>query len=548
METHNTTNYIELCKRVNQFTLHSSFFVCSALFSRLQPLFGFGGGHTLDSLLGIYRLGAAVGVEEQLAVLGAVQGLLIAGRIAKIAKSFFANNGGFFGIVFYLADGSFHFFKLLFSGFIFPDLKISYFFLFCKRFELFCQNIILYYKKTKIFLFALDYCSEYMNNCIVIFIFFGRMPLMEKFFEEVKKNFGFGCMRLPMKDGDVDAPLFCRMVDAFLEAGFNYFDTAHGYLGGKSETAICKCLTSRYPRESYVLANKLSNPHFSTEEEILPLFMSQLEACGVDYFDFYLMHAQNKKSFEKFTQCRAYETAFQLKKQGLVRHVGLSFHDKPEVLDNILTTYPEIEMVQIQFNYADYDDPMVESRGVYEICRKHNKPIIIMEPVKGGNLANLIPEAQEVFDRLDQKKSNASYAIRYAAGFEGVFMVLSGMGDMEMMEDNLSFMTDFCPLDKKEQDAVAEVCRILRSRDLISCTNCKYCTEVCPQSISIPGIFSCLNDKKMFDNERSKMFFGMYTKTASPADCIGCRSCEDACPQHLPIVDLLAEAQKTFAD
>lgn len=207
--------------------------------------------------------------------------------------------------------------------------------------------------------------------------------------ERMKKNFGFGAMRLPMAEGKVDVPQTCRMVDAFLEAGFNYFDTAHGYLDGKSEPALRECLTSRYPRERYVLTTKLSGYLFKTEADIRPLFQRQLEDCGVDYFDFYLMHAQGVENFAHFKRCRAYETALELKAEGKIRHFGISFHDRAAVLEQILTEYPQIEAVQIQFNYVDYDDPAVESRKCYEVCRKFHKPVIVMEPVKGGSLVNL---------------------------------------------------------------------------------------------------------------------------------------------------------------
>ena len=255
--------------------------------------------------------------------------------------------------------------------------------------------------------------------------------------ENVKRNFGFGCMRLPMNGSEVDTAETCRMVDAFLEAGFNYFDTAHGYIQGKSETALKACLTSRYPREKYILTDKLTGNFFKTEADIRPFFESQLEACGVNYFDFYLMHAQGAGNYGHYKECHAYETAFQLKAEDTIRHVGISFHDRAELLDEILTEYPQIEVVQIQFNYLDYDDQAVQSRACYEVCVKHNKPVIVMEPVKGGNLVNLPEDAKAVLDAL-HGGSPASYAIRFAAGFPGVMMVLSGMSDLAQMQDNIS--------------------------------------------------------------------------------------------------------------
>ncbi len=362
----------------------------------------------------------------------------------------------------------------------------------------------------------------------------------------IKKNFGFGCMRLPMNGDEVDFEEFSKMIDTFLENGFNYFDTAHGYLEGKSETAIKKCLASRYPRESYILTNKLTGPYFNKNEDIRPFFESQLDACGVEYFDWYLMHCQDREIFEKFKKCRAYETAFELKNEGKVKHVGISFHDKAEILEKILTEYPQIEAVQIQFNYADYDDVSVEGRKVYEVCRKFEKPIIVMEPVKGGTLVNLPEKAQKVFDDLGGG-SNASYAIRFAAGFEGIFMVLSGMGNMEMMNDNISYMKDFKPLDEKEMQAVWEVCRIFKSQDLIPCTACRYCEEGCPQNIPIPDLFSCLNGKRTLPSWNQNVYYSVHTTDRGKASsCIECGKCEKICPQHLEIRNLLKEVAKEF--
>lgn len=360
------------------------------------------------------------------------------------------------------------------------------------------------------------------------------------------KNFGFGCMRLPMKDNEVDLIQFSKMIELFMNNGFTYFDTAHGYLGGKSEMAIKECLTSKYPRESYQLTNKLTGNYFNSQEEIIPLFNEQLKACGVTYFDYYLMHAQNKALFEKFKKCKAYETSIQLLKEGKIKHFGISFHDKADVLEQILVEYPEIEVVQIQFNYLDYNSASVEGKKCYEVARKHNKEVLIMEPVKGGALINLPKEAQEVFDKLNGG-SNASYAIRFAASFEGVKMVLSGMSNIEQMEDNISFMKDFKPFTKQEFDAVNKVCDIFNKQNLIACTACRYCMDGCIKNIPIPEIFSCMNEKKKYNDWNSNYYYNISTSNKGKAsDCIKCGKCEKLCPQYLPIRDLLVEAKDIF--
>lgn len=365
--------------------------------------------------------------------------------------------------------------------------------------------------------------------------------------EEIKKNFGFGCMRLPMKDGEVDTEETCRMVDTFLDAGFNYFDTAHGYIQGKSEKALKECLTSRYPRDQYILTNKLTISFFQKESDIRPLFESQLEACGVDYFDFYLMHAQSADNFKFFKSCRAYETAFALKAEGKVKHVGISFHDRAEVLERILMEYPEIEVVQIQFNYVDYDDPAVQSRRCYEICRKFHKPIIVMEPVKGGNLVNLPENAKAVLEDL-HGGSPASYAIRFAAGFPGMMMVLSGMSSMEQMQDNISFMRDFQPLNEVELAAVKKVQEIFKSMNMIPCTACRYCTDGCPKQIAIPDLFAIMNTKQIYHDWNADYYYhNVHTSPGRLAsDCIKCGKCEKACPQHLSIRKLLKDVAQEF--
>ena len=254
----------------------------------------------------------------------------------------------------------------------------------------------------------------------------------------------------------------------------------------------------------------------------------------MEYFDYYLMHAQNRDNFKHFVACNAYETAFRLKEEGKVRHVGLSFHDNAETLDKILTAYPQVEVVQLQFNYLDYEDPAIQSRACYEVCQKHGKPVIVMEPVKGGRLVNLPEKASKLLDEL-QGGSHASYAIRFAASFENIKMVLSGMGDMQMMTDNLSYMQDFKPLNDRELAAVEAVCKQLRSVDLIPCTACKYCMEVCPQQIQIPDLFAELNAKRQGNPE--------YVPAENAADvCLRCGKCEELCPQNLKIRELLAVA------
>lgn len=378
---------------------------------------------------------------------------------------------------------------------------------------------------------------------------------MDNTFTEIKKNFGFGCMRLPMVDGEVDMEQFKQMVDLFLEEGFNYFDTAHGYLDGKSELALREGLTSRYPRDRYLLVNKLTSMYFHKEEEIRPFFENQLKWCGVDYFDVYLMHAQNAAEFEKYKKCHAYETALQLKEEGRIRHFGISFHDKAVVLDQILTEYPQVEIVQIQFNYLDYEDPSVEARKVYEVCRKHNKPVLVMEPVKGGSLVKLPEDAQKIFDDLNEEEgtqmSNASYAIRYAAGFDGMKVVLSGMSDLQQMKDNLSYMKEFQPLNAKEKDAVAKVVEVFHGLDMIPCTACHYCVDEnhCPKHIRIPDVFACLNSKKAFNDWNMDIYYSSVLSangSGKASECIGCGGCERVCPQHLEIRKLLGAVAATF--
>jgi len=367
-------------------------------------------------------------------------------------------------------------------------------------------------------------------------------------FEKVHKNFGFGCMRLPMKDGDVDYNTVNKMVDEFMGAGFNYFDTAKGYLGGKSEIAVRECVVKRFPRESFTVTDKLTVNFFNSEEDIYSCFSSQLKACGVDYFDFYFMHAQGRVNYDKYKKYRAYEIAQELKKQGKVRHVGISFHDSADFLEKILIEHPEIELVQIQLNYADFNDAGVQSGKCLEVCNKYNKPVAVMEPVKGGNLVNLPKAADDIFRSLNGG-SNASYAIRFAASQKGVFMVLSGMSDIDQMRDNLSYMKDFKPLSDKESAAVDRVCQIFKEQHIIPCTACRYCVDGCPKHILIPDLFSDMNAKTQYGDWNSDYYYGQVHTAqghGKASDCIKCGKCEKVCPQHLPIRDLLCRVAKMF--
>ena len=357
------------------------------------------------------------------------------------------------------------------------------------------------------------------------------------------KNFGFGCMRLPMIDKEVDHKQFCEMIDLFMENGFTYYDTARVYIQGKSELALKECLVKRYPRESFIIADKLSGSCFEKQEDIIPFFNSQLEALGVEYIDYYLMHCQMQRNYDKFMNAKAYEIAAQLKKEGKIKHLGFSFHDNAEFLEKILIDHPEVEFVQIQFNYLDYDSVNVESKKCYDVCRKYNKDVMIMEPVKGGELVNLPLKAQEIINKLE-KGSNASYAVRFAASFDGVIMVLSGMSDLNQMKDNISYMKDFKPLTDYEKEELFKVAEVIKENKLIPCTGCRYCVDGCPKQIKIPDMFSILNTKILNKNYNPNAYKELTVSSGLASDCIKCGLCEKECPQNLPIRELLEKVNK----
>lgn len=369
------------------------------------------------------------------------------------------------------------------------------------------------------------------------------------------KKLGFGLMRLPIldshDDGSVDIETLSKMVDAFLERGFTYFDTAWMYCGGKSEEAIREALVKRHPRESFTLTDKLPEYMLKTKEDREKIFNTQLERTGAGYFDWYLLHDVNSNSLPGFEKLDCFSFVQEKKAQGLIRHVGLSFHDGPELLDKILTEHPEIEVVQLQINYLDWNSLAIQSRLCYEAAVKHNKPVIVMEPVKGGTLAKLPTEAEAVLKDADPSMSVPSWAIRFAATPGNVMMVLSGMSNMEQLDDNTGFMADFKPLTKREQDMMLYVKDIINSSIAIPCTGCSYCTAVCPKGIPIPRYFSLYNTEMFESKEKDwtpqpAYYDHLATRFPRAGECLGCGKCENICPQHLTIRKYLKDVAARF--
>lgn len=368
------------------------------------------------------------------------------------------------------------------------------------------------------------------------------------------KNLGFGLMRLPLLDRKdvtaIDEAQLCRMVDRFIEQGFTYFDTAYFYHQNTSENAARKTLVERHPRESYVLADKMPVSLVERPEDHPKYFNEQLKKCGVDYFDYYLLHTLKTDLYAKTMEYGGFAFVRKLKAEGKIRHFGFSFHDTPELLDQILTEQPDTEFVQLQINYIDWESEQVRARECYETARKHGKPIIVMEPVRGGGLARVPEEAEKMMKAYHPDLSIPSWAVRFAASLDGVMMVLSGMSDMAQLEDNTSYMRNFTPLNKEELEIIRKAADVIRNRTAVPCTSCRYCVDDCPKHIPIPDIFSIYNERERTRDVYShkvayeKLVAGEGCGKAS--QCIKCKQCEMHCPQHIEITKWLEEAVKEF--
>ena len=362
---------------------------------------------------------------------------------------------------------------------------------------------------------------------------------------------GFGLMRLPHKGLSIDIEQTSKMVDMFIEGGGTYFDTAYVYQG--SEAAAKKALVERHPRESYTLATKLNASMLAvsaTEKMAKKQFETSLERTGAGYFDYYLLHALDSKNYQRYEKFGIWDFAKEKKAQGLIRHMGFSFHGRPELLDKLLTEHPEAEFVQLQINYADWENPMVQSRACYEVARKHGKPVIIMEPVKGGMLANPPDPVKAVFKEAEPENSCASWALRFCADLEGVITALSGMSNVEQMQDNLNIMKNFRGLTEEQRLVLARAREELEKIPVIPCTSCQYCAKVCPNNIGISGSFEAMNLVILYEDPefgKNKMKWSVDAHGKKRAtECIGCGACEEACPQHIAIVEELKKVAQTL--
>lgn len=371
------------------------------------------------------------------------------------------------------------------------------------------------------------------------------------------KKLGFGLMRLPYTEdktwGNIDLEKTREMIDAYMAEGFTYFDTAWVYHGGFSERVFGELVAKRYPREKFQVTTKMPLWNMKDPSELQKTFDEQLRKCGVEYFDYYFLHALNREVFANAERLGAFEWMQKMKAEGKIRHPGFSFHDSADALEMMLSKHPEVELVQLQINYIDWESDNVQSRKCYEICKRYGIPVSVMEPVKGGSLANIMDDAKKVFTDYNPNASVASWAVRYCASMDNILVVLSGMSNMEQLRDNMSYMKDFVPLNKDEQACVQKATELIKSTIAIPCTACRYCVDEtnggCPQNINIPRMFELLNETKRYGVGPYKWHYNEeLKKSGNPAECVGCGNCEGHCPQKLKITDLLKTVAETFAD
>ena len=365
------------------------------------------------------------------------------------------------------------------------------------------------------------------------------------------KKLGFGLMRLPLTDANdkesIDIEALKEMVDTFMEQGFTYFDTAWMYCAFKSENAVKEALTDRYPRDRYTLTTKLHASYLKTKEDRDRIFEEQRQKTGVDYFDYYLIHAIDQELYSIYNEMDCFNWLIEKKKQGLVKHIGFSYHDSAEFLDQVLTEHPEMEFVQLQMNYLDWESAEVQSCKCYEVASKHGKPVIVMEPVKGGILADVPAEVRESFAAYHPDLSVPSWAIRFVASLDNVAMVLSGMSNMEQLMDNISYMKEFVPMNAEETELVHKAAEMIKDSIAIPCTGCSYCTEGCPMQIAIPDLFRVYNKSKrgeITDVEANEEYRHLTDSGGKARECRACGQCQVACPQHLEIINYLKDVAK----
>lgn len=371
---------------------------------------------------------------------------------------------------------------------------------------------------------------------------------MERYFGENTPKLGFGLMRLPKKDGKIDIEQTKKMVDLFMDAGLTYFDTAYVYDGGESEKAAKAALVDRYPRESYTLCTKLCAWLGNQDEKSAKQqFYTSLERTGAGYFDYYLLHALQRGNYKKYDEYHIWDFVKEQKAKGLIKYYGFSFHADPALLEELLNEHPDVDFVQLQINYADWENPGVASRECFEIARRHGKSIVVMEPVKGGALADPVPGVKELLKAADPNASPASWAIRFAASLDGIITVLSGMSNIEQMQDNISYMKAFKPLSEAERAVILRVQSALNEDKSIPCTACHYCTDGCPMNIPIPEIFSVANRQRGNEAFRGRREYTIATTNKGKAsDCIGCGQCVNACPQQIDVITRLRACAEQF--